>query len=165
MRAGYAEGDSEAYEFTDVDRPGAVGLSLAGKRWARADDTVGLAVVVNAASSHRLAYLAAGGLGILVGDGQLPHPGPETTLETYYNLAEVKAAHLTFDYQFIDNPAYNRDRGPVSVFSLRARDAVLRRPPPYASSRMRFLRKLGLSTALRRRMALGVTSTSSSSAM
>jgi len=119
-RAGYAEGDSEAYEFTDVDRTAAVGLSLAGKRWKRDDDTVGLAVVVNGASEHRLAYLADGGLGILVGDGQLIHSGPESILETYYNVAVIKAAHLTFDYQFIDNPAYNRDRGPVSVLSVRA---------------------------------------------
>ncbi len=119
VRAGYAEGDAEAYEFTDVDTTGAAGLSLAGKRWGRADDTVGAAVVVNAASAHRLAYLAAGGLGILVGDGRLVHSGPETIFETYYSIAVVKVVHLTFDYQFIDNPAYNRDRGPVSVLSLR----------------------------------------------
>jgi high affinity Mn2+ porin len=119
-RAGYAEGDSESYEFTDVDETAAVGLSLAGKRWGRADDTVGAAVVVNGASGHRLAYLAAGGLGILVGDGALVRSGAETIFETYYDLAVVKAAHLSLDYQFIDNPAYNRDRGPVSVFGLRA---------------------------------------------
>jgi high affinity Mn2+ porin len=119
VRAGYAEGDSEAYEFTDVDETLAAGLSLAGKRWGRADDTVGLAGVINVASTARLAYLDAGGLGILVGDGRLPHSGPEMILETYYNIAVVKAAHLTFDYQFIANPAYNRDRGPVSVLSAR----------------------------------------------
>jgi high affinity Mn2+ porin len=119
VRAGFAEGDSEAYEFTDVDETLAAGLSLAGKRWGRADDTVGLAGVINVASTARLAYLDAGGLGILVGDGRLPHSGPETILETYYNIAVVKAAHLTFDYQFIANPAYNRDRGPVSVLSAR----------------------------------------------
>jgi high affinity Mn2+ porin len=120
LRAGYAEGDSESYEFTDVDKTIAVGASLAGKRWGRGDDTVGAAVVVNGASDHRLAYLAAGGLGILVGDGALVHSGPETIFETYYNLAIVKWAHLTLDYQFIDNPAYNRDRGPVSVLGVRA---------------------------------------------
>jgi high affinity Mn2+ porin len=117
VRAGYAEGDSESYEFTDVD---ATGLSLAGKRWGRADDTLGAAVVVNAASGHRLAYLASGGLGILIGDGRLVRSGPETIFETYYNVALIRAVHLTVDYQFIDNPAYNRDRGPVSVLGLRA---------------------------------------------
>ncbi|MEO7027731.1 MAG: carbohydrate porin, partial [Caulobacteraceae bacterium] len=64
-------------------------------------------------------YLALGGLGILVGDGQLPHPGTENILETWYNLGVVKALQLTLDYQFVDNPAYNRDRGPVSVFAAR----------------------------------------------
>lgn len=119
-RAGYAEGDVEAYEFTDVDRTGSAGVSLAGDRWGRGDDAIGAAFVINAASNHRLAYLADGGLGILVGDGRLPHPGPEEIVETYYNLAAIKFTHLTFDYQFIANPAFNRDRGPVSVFSLRA---------------------------------------------
>jgi high affinity Mn2+ porin len=120
VRVGFAEGDSESYEFTDVDATGAAGLSLAGQRWGRGDDTLGAAVVVNAASARRLAYLAAGGLGILIGDGALVHSGPETIFETYYSLAVVKGAHLSADYQFIDNPAYNRDRGPVSVLSLRA---------------------------------------------
>lgn len=119
LRAGAADGDYESYEFTDVDRTLAVGLSLAGKRWGRPDDTVGLAGVVNGASSARVAYLNAGGLGILVGDGRLPHPGAEQILEAYYNLALARFVHLSFDYQFIANPAYNRDRGPVSVFGVR----------------------------------------------
>ncbi|MDR3511987.1 MAG: carbohydrate porin [Caulobacteraceae bacterium] len=120
LRAGYAEGDAESYEFTDVDRTVSAGLSLGGKRWGRADDTIGAAFVVNGASGHRLAYLAAGGLGILIGDGKLIHSGDEAILETYYDLAVVKAAHLSLDYQYIQNPGYNRDRGPVSVFGLRA---------------------------------------------
>jgi len=61
----------------------------------------------------------AGGLGIIVGDGQLPHPGPEQILETYYNLGVVPQAHVSLDYQFVKNPAYNRDRGPVSIFAVR----------------------------------------------
>ena len=76
-------------------------------------------MVVNEASSQRLAYLAAGGLGILVGDGRLPHPGLETSFETYYSLQVVKGLHATLDYQFIDNPGYNRDRGPASVLAVR----------------------------------------------
>ena len=66
------------------------------------------------------AYLNAGGLGILVGDGQLPHPGPEQIIEAYYSfpLGSWKA---TGDYQLIVNPGYNRDRGPVSVLSGRLR--------------------------------------------
>jgi high affinity Mn2+ porin len=119
LRAGWAEGDKETYEFTDVDRTVSAGMSLTGKRWGRASDTVGLAGVVNDLSDQRRAFLAAGGLGILIGDGKLVHAGPEQILETYYSLALFKFAHLTFDYQFIANPGYNRDRGPVSVLSAR----------------------------------------------
>ena len=65
------------------------------------------------------AFFNAGGLGILVGDGQLPHPGPEQILETYYSYSLPQSWKLTFDYQYIVNPGYNRDRGPVSVFGTR----------------------------------------------
>jgi high affinity Mn2+ porin len=119
VRAGVSDGRYEAFEFTDVDRTFAFGLSQGGKPWAREGDRIGAAVVVNEASSERQAYLAAGGLGILVGDGQLPHPGAETTFETYYNAEVFKGLHATLDYQFVDNPAYNRDRGPVSVLAVR----------------------------------------------
>lgn len=119
VRAGVADGRYEAFEFTDVDRTFAFGLSQGGKPWGRVGDTLAAAVVVDEASKERQAYLAAGGLGILVGDGRLPHPGAETVLETYYNLEVIKGLHATFDYQFIDNPAYNRDRGPVSVLAIR----------------------------------------------
>jgi high affinity Mn2+ porin len=117
-RAGWANGDIEPYEFTDVDRTVSAGLSLQGKRWGRPDDTFGIAGVVNGITREHEAFLNAGGLGILVGDGQLPHPGPEQILETYYSLP-VSFCRVTFDYQFIVNPAYNRDRGPVSVFATR----------------------------------------------
>jgi high affinity Mn2+ porin len=118
-RAGRAGGNVEAYEFTDVDRTIAAGLSLQGGRWHRADDTLGLAAIVNGISAARERYLNAGGLGILVGDGKLPDPGAERIMETYYSLAVLHYAHLSFDYQWIDHPAYNRDRGPVSVFAVR----------------------------------------------
>ncbi len=117
-RFGWADGNVEPYEFTDVDRTASLGMSLAGKLWGRPDDTFGLAGVVNGISSPHIAYLNAGGLGILVGDGQLPHPGTEQIMETYYSFP-LGALRATADYQFIINPAYNRDRGPVSVLSMR----------------------------------------------
>ena len=119
VRTGLAEGGREAYEFTDVDKTFAVGLSLQGKSWGRPDDTVGLATVIDDISRRHKDYLAAGGLGILVGDGALPNSGPEQVVETYYSYAVTSYAHITADYQFVDNPAYNRDRGPVSVFGAR----------------------------------------------
>ena len=118
-RAGIANGDIEPYEFTDVDRTVAAGLSLSGKRWSRPDDTVGIAGVVNGISSEHQAFLNAGGLGILVGDGMLPRPGPEQIIEAYYSYTLTPEAKLTADYQFIANPGYNTDRGPANVFSGR----------------------------------------------
>ena len=117
-RAGIADGNKEPYEFTDIDRTVAAGLSISGKKWGRDDDTLGIAGVVNGISNVHQAFLNAGGLGILVGDGQLPNPGTERILETYYNFP-VLYSRVTLDYQLIVNPAYNRDRGPVSVFGFR----------------------------------------------
>ena len=119
VRAGWAQGDRESYEFTDVDRTLAAGLSRSGAAWGAADDTVGAVLILNQASGQRQAYLAAGGLGILVGDGRLPHPGDEQILEAYYKRALAPWAQLTLDYQAINNPGYNRDRGPVSVLGAR----------------------------------------------
>jgi high affinity Mn2+ porin len=117
-RAGYTPGQFEAYAFTDVDATAAAGASLSGSLWGRTGDTLGLAGVVNTISKEHQAYLAAGGLTALIGDGMLPHPGPEKILEAYYQIP-IQAWQLTFDYQFITNPAYNRDRGPVSVVASR----------------------------------------------
>jgi high affinity Mn2+ porin len=119
-RFGWADGNIEPYEFTDIDRTASLGMSLGGKLWSRPDDTIGIAGVANGISAIHAAYLNAGGLGILVGDGQLPHPGYEQIVETYYSLP-LGAWKLTADYQFIANPGYNRDRGPVSVISGRLR--------------------------------------------
>jgi len=118
MRGGIANGQREPYEFTDVDRTIAAGLSVSGKAWGSDGDTFGIAGVVNDISPVHKAFLNAGGLGILVGDGQLPNPGAERILETYYSVP-VLWSKLTFDYQLITNPGYNRDRGPVSVFGVR----------------------------------------------
>jgi high affinity Mn2+ porin len=119
VRAGKAGGNVETYEFTDVDRTLAAGLSLQGTSWRRRDDTVGLAVIDNGISADRENYLNAGGLGLLIGDGKLPHPGPEQIIETYYSAAVWKFVHVSLDYQWINHPAYNRDRGPVSVVAVR----------------------------------------------
>ncbi len=118
LRTGFASPNVEPYEFTDIDRTVAVGAQLTGRRWQRPDDTVGFAGILNDISGRHEAFLNAGGLGILIGDGRLPHPGLEQILETYYSIA-LRAWRITFDYQFFNNPAYNRDRGPVSVLGLR----------------------------------------------
>ncbi len=122
-RAGWADGNIEPWDFTDIDRTISGGVSISGKQWGRPDDTVGIAGVVNGISSVHEAFLNAGGLGILVGDGQLPNPGLEQIIEAYYSYALSSSMRLSFDYQLIINPAYNTDRGPVNVFAGRYRAA------------------------------------------
>ena len=117
-RAGVANGQIEPYEYSDIDQTVAGGLSLKGKLWGRPDDTFAIAGIVNEISGVHQAYLDAGGLGILVGDGMLPNAGREKIIETYYSFP-VLAWRMTLDYQFIVNPAYNADRGPVSILAGR----------------------------------------------
>ena len=119
VRAGYADGHQQAFEFTDIDRTLAAGLSLQGKRWGRPDDTVGLAGVVNDISEDFRSYLAAGGTGLLIGDGQLPHYETERILETYYSWKATDWARISFDYQHVGNPGYDRARGPADAIALR----------------------------------------------
>ena len=119
IKGGVANGNIEPYEFIDVDRSIAGGVAVKGVGWARDGDTIGIAAVNNVISRIHQRYLDAGGLGILVGDGKLPHPGSEQIIEAYYDVAVAKPLHFTFDYQFINHPAYNRDRGPVSVGAVR----------------------------------------------
>lgn len=118
-RAGVAGGSVEPYEFADIDRTLSGGISLSGARWGRKDDTVVLAGVLNDISSAHRAYLAAGGLGILIGDGRLPHFGAEEIAESYYDVGLNKIVHVAVDLQVVNNPAYNRDRGPVAIGALR----------------------------------------------
>ena len=123
-RASAADGVTEADEFTDIDRSLSLGAAFDGARWGRKADRAGLAVVVDGISRLRQQFLADGGLGTLVGDGQLPHPGSEWIGEGWYQLGVMKGVALTVDYQLIVNPAYNRDRGPVHVFGLRLHAGV-----------------------------------------
>jgi len=113
------EGAQEAYEFTEINKSLAAGLSLRGDRWDRPDDTVGLAAVINGVSSAARDYLAAGGLGVLIGDGRLPNYGFEKIVETYYSRQIVEHLTIAADFQYVLDPAYNRDRGPVAIFALR----------------------------------------------
>jgi high affinity Mn2+ porin len=118
-RAGWADGTVEPWDFTDIDRTVSGGVSLTGKDWGRPDDTIGVAGVVNNIASVHQAFFNAGGLGILIGDGKLPNPGLEQIVEMYYSYTVSSSVHVTFDYQFIANPGYNTDNGPVNAFAGR----------------------------------------------
>jgi len=119
LRAGWADGFQEPFEFTDVDRTVAAGVSLKGAGWGRPDDTLGSGFAVNGISRIHQEFFNDGGLGIVIGDGRLPHPGLEQIFETYYDVSVADGVAFTFDYQFINNPAYNTDRGPVNVLGVR----------------------------------------------
>jgi high affinity Mn2+ porin len=117
-RASWNDGQNEILSFTDVDRGLSGGVSIKGSYWGRPSDTVGLGGAINGLSGAHRDFLAAGGLGLLIGDGRLNYR-PEQILETYYAFAVDKNFTVTADYQLIVNPAYNADRGPASIFSGR----------------------------------------------
>jgi high affinity Mn2+ porin len=117
-RLGWSDGETEAWVFADVDRTATLGLSVKGECWNRPNDTFGLAGVINAISHVHQEFFEAGGTGILAGDGNLSY-GLEKILETYYDFQIWQKLHGAIDYQFVANPAFNRDRGPVNVFSAR----------------------------------------------
>ena len=118
LRASVNDGGKEAYEFTEINKSLSAGLSLKGDRWGRHGDTIGLAAVVNGLSGAARDYFAAGGFGILIGDGALNY-GPEKILEAYYSLKVNKHLSIALNYQHVNNPAYNHDRGPVSICGVR----------------------------------------------
>ncbi|MFD2273221.1 carbohydrate porin [Undibacterium arcticum] len=117
-RAGWNDGATEAYAFAEIERALSAGAAFKGTSWGRHDDVLGLALARNGLSAAHRDYLAAGGVGAFIGDGRLNYR-PETVLEAYYNIKLVKHVSATVDVQRIANPAYNADRGPVTVGSIR----------------------------------------------
>jgi high affinity Mn2+ porin len=117
-RLGWQDGHVAAAVYTDADWTAQLGVSVKGAAWHRPGDTFGLEGNLVGASSEQQAFLKAGGTGILNGDGNLTY-ACEKSLETYYDFALGKNLHLSIDYQFFADLAFNRDRGPVSVFAGR----------------------------------------------
>ena len=118
-RFGWNEGQHESYAYTEVDQTVEVGADYAGARWHRPADKIGLAVVTNAIKRDHQNYLKLGGLGFLLGDGNLNY-GRENVVESYYNWHVWRGLFYDVDVQHISNPGYNRDRGPAWVGSVRA---------------------------------------------
>lgn len=118
-RASINDGSEETDEFTDINQSVSAGLSVQGNSWGRPDDTVGLAGVVNGLSHAARDYFAAGGMGVVIGDGSLPRYANEDIVEMYYSWHVVRHLTLTTDYQHVNNPAYNAERGPVDIFAVR----------------------------------------------
>ncbi len=122
-RIGWNDGQYATWAFTEIDQTESAGLSLRGTSWNRAADVAGLAVVVNGISAIHRQFLKEGGYGFIIGDGNLNY-GHEAIMETYYNMKVYNSLWLSLDYQFVNNPGYNKDRGPVHVFSLRGHIAL-----------------------------------------
>ena len=117
-RASWSPGLDEIIGWTDCDESLSAGAVLKGTSWGRPDDKIGVAGIIEGLSPEARAYFAAGGLGILIGDGALNYR-PEKVLESYYSYSLNKWASLSFDYQFVADPGYNADRGPVHIFAGR----------------------------------------------
>lgn len=117
-RFSLSNGHTESWAFEDIDESFSGGVSIRGTWWMRPDDTLGIGAAQNELTQQHRNYFAAGGLGILVGDGKLSYK-PERIIETYYRLQLIAAVSLSLDYQYVLDPAYNAARGPVSVFAGR----------------------------------------------
>jgi high affinity Mn2+ porin len=117
-RAGWNDGHTESWAFTEIDRTASLGVSLKGTKWSRPDDVAAIAGVINGLSKDHRDYLRSGGVGFIVGDGKL-HYAPEQIIEAYYDWQVVDHLWVTPDFQFVDHPAYNADRGPVAIWGLR----------------------------------------------
>lgn len=117
-RLGWNNGQVQGWMYNDSNWTASLGMSVKGSSWHRTSDVLGLAYILDGASSSNQAFLEAGGADILDGDGALTY-GSERVVDAYYNYSVWKSIHVSPDYEFIDNPAFNRDRGPVSVFGIR----------------------------------------------
>jgi hypothetical protein len=118
-RLGWNDGKYATWAFTEIDQTFSLGINAKGNKWKRPDDAFGIACVINGISAEHRDFLKAGGYGFIIGDGNLNY-GNEAIIETFYNAKLSKSLWLSLDYQFVKNPAYNKDRGPVHVFGIRA---------------------------------------------
>jgi hypothetical protein len=117
-RLGWNEGANESFAYTEVDRSASFGSDISGRAWHRPQDKVGTALLIDALSGDHRRYLQLGGLGFILGDGNLRY-GLETISESYYTFHLWRGVSLSFDLQRVWNPGYNQDRGPVVVLSGR----------------------------------------------
>jgi high affinity Mn2+ porin len=117
-RLGWNNGQTEGWMYTDANWTASVGASVGGSVWHRASDSAGLAFVTSGASASAQKFLGAGGTDIISGDGALTY-GTEKVTELYYSFSVCKNLYATPDFEFVENPAFNQSRGPVSVFGLR----------------------------------------------
>jgi high affinity Mn2+ porin len=117
-RLGWNDGHTESFAFTAIDRLATAGVSVNGRRWHRPHDTAATEITSSGISGIHAAYLSKGGYDFLIGDGGLRY-GHEVIWESYYNARLFPGFYVGFDLQHVTNPAYNKDRGPLWIPSLR----------------------------------------------
>jgi len=126
-RLGWNDGKTQSFAFTAIDRLASGGVSIKGTRWKRKDDVVATSFTASGLSEVHAEYLAAGGLDFLIGDGRLNY-APEYVWESYYSAHVAPALYASFDVQRDTNPAYNHDRGRVTIYSVRLHVALGLKP-------------------------------------
>ena len=118
FKASWNDGKTATWAFTEIDRTVSAGINIKGNGWKRPADNIGIGQVVNGISGDHQKFLSAGLYGFIIGDGKLTY-GHESITEVYYKAKITSSLFASFDYQFVHNPAYNKDRGPVHVFAIR----------------------------------------------
>ena len=117
-RGNWNDGHSATWAFTEIDHNVQLGMNMKGMLWKRPTDNFGVAGVINGISKQHRDYLRAGGTGFIIGDGALNYAN-EFIIETYYRVQLASFIAVSLDYQFVANPAYNKDRGPVNILGVR----------------------------------------------
>jgi high affinity Mn2+ porin len=119
LRLGWNNGKTASWAFAEIDNTVSGGIRIYGNSWHRKADNIGVALLSNGISKDHRDFLAVGGYGFMIGDGQLPNYGREDIAEAFYECKLFANIWGTLDYQFVNHPAYNKDRGPVSLFAAR----------------------------------------------
>jgi hypothetical protein len=117
-RFGWNEGRHESFVYTEANQTWGGGLAARGSSWRRKFDRAGAAFVENSISGDHRRYLQSGGLGFLLGDGNLSY-GREKLEELFYTAHLWRGAFFSFDLQHFNNPGYNHARGPVAIPAVR----------------------------------------------
>ena len=118
FKASWNDGKTATWAFTEIDQSLSAGINIKGSSWKRENENIGIAQVINGISKDHQHFLNAGLYGFIIGDGKLNY-GAESITEIYYKAQITSSFFVSADYQFVNNPAYNKDRGPVHVFALR----------------------------------------------
>jgi carbohydrate-selective porin OprB len=118
LRAMKSDGRTEVFSYTATDSSVSLGTIVGGASWGRAKDATGLGYAQNQISAAHVRYLSLGGIDGFIGDGRISYK-PERLFEAYYNINLAKRSWLTLDWQRVANPAFNSDRGPVTLWGVR----------------------------------------------